>query len=200
MLSIILPSFNEPRKYETLRLCKELFPTAQIIISPDNAGRGKGWSIQKGVLASLHDTIVMIDADGDIHPRMLKRMLPFLEDYDIVVGSKAIGPLKLHRKLITLASRMYIKLMFNLDVDTQTGIKVFKKSAILPFITKDFAFDIELLAMANRYGLKMIEIPIVANIQKSKGVNVLWVTLISSLKIWFRLLFRREQTKTYLDL
>jgi glycosyltransferase involved in cell wall biosynthesis len=191
-MTIILPSFNEPRAHETMRLCKELYPHAQVIISPDAGGQGKGWSIRKGVLASLGEIIVMIDADGDIHPRMIKRLLPFLDDFDIVVGSKAIGPLAFHRKIITLLSRIYIKFMFNLDVDTQTGIKAFRRHSVMKYICHDFAFDMELLARANKRGARMIEIPIDAKIQKSKSLGVLWKTLISSLKIWFRLSFLPE--------
>jgi len=193
MLSIVLPSYREPRVYETLRVAKALFPDAQIIISPDNVGRGKGWAVRKGLLASLGDVIVFLDGDMDIHPRMIKRLLPFLEDYDVVVGGKGIGGFPLHRKLITLASRIYIKCLLWLDVDTQTGIKAMRRDAVLPWICTNFAFDMEFLYIAKKRGLKLIEVPVEAVVSKSKGPKVLIDTLLESLRIWRRV----HGTKTY---
>jgi len=187
MISIILPSYKEPRVYETLRHVRDLFPDAQVIISPDDLGAGKGWAVRKGVLASLGDIIIFIDGDGDIHPRMIKRLLPFLEDYDIVVGTKTFDGFPLHRKLITLLSRIYIKLVFWLDVDTQTGLKAMRRDAVLPWLTPGFIFDVEFLYQAKKHGLKIIEIPIQAKVSKEKSVKVLWQALVDSLKIRWRL-------------
>lgn len=180
---------------ETLSICKKLFPDAQVICSMDRGGRGKGWAIRKGVLASCHDIIVFLDADMDIHPRMIKRLLPFLEDYDIVVGCKGISGLPLSRKLITLASRIYIKLLFWLDVDTQSGIKAMHKHAITLWKTNGFAFDMEFLATAKKKGLKMAEVNIIAQVSKKKSLGVLCDTLGESLRIWYRLSFRKEEMK-----
>ena len=48
--------------------------------------------------------------------------------------------------------------------DTQSGFKAMKKSAfvdIFPRLTvKRYAFDVELLAVANLYGLKVVELPV----------------------------------------
>lgn len=187
MLSVILPSFNEPKAHATLRIVKNMFPDAQVLIAPDCRGQGKGWAVKKGFLASCGDIIVFLDADGDIHPRMLKRLLPFMEDYDIVVGSKAIGPLPLNRKLITLGSRIYLKIIFDIDFDSQTGIKVFKKESVLPWVSDRFMFDLELLVKAKRQGLKIIEIPVVSSPLKPKSLKILWGAFIDSLKIFWRL-------------
>ena len=188
MLDIIIPSYNEPRVNETARICNELFPEALVIVVRDWSGQGKGHSIDRGLKQVRgHDIICFIDGDMDIHPRMIKRLLPFMEDYDIAVGAKAIGNLTFRRKLITILSRIYIKIMFNTDVDSQTGIKVFKASAIPEWKDKGFMFDIEILCKAKRRGARIIEVPIEAVISKEKGLKVLWLALIGSIKIWFRL-------------
>lgn len=189
-MSVILPSFNEPKSHETLRTIKSLFPEAQVIISPDAIGRGKGWAVRKGLLASCGEIIIFLDSDMDIHPRMIKRLLPFLEDYDIVVGCKGIGGMPLARKILTVASRVYIKILFWLDFDTQSGLKAMHKHAVLPWITDSFAFDLEFLTLAKRRGLKITDVPILAKITKGKSMRVIWRTLVDSLKIWFQLLYR----------
>ena len=187
MLSIILPSYNEPKAFPTLALTRKLFPDAQIIISPDDDGKGKGWAIRKGILASKGDVIVMLDSDGDIHPRMIKRLLPFLEDFDIVVGAKNYTGMPYSRRIITLLSRIYIKIMFGLSFTTQTGIKAMKKEVIPYCETTGFMFDLEFLTKAYRKGFKIIEVPVIAKITKGKSIKTLWRALMDSLKIWWRL-------------
>jgi glycosyltransferase involved in cell wall biosynthesis len=186
MLSIILPNFNEPQAYETMRDVYKLYPAAQVLLSSDVAGRGKGWAVKKGLFASLGDVVVFLDSDGDIEPRMIARLLPFLDDYDIVVGTKTLDGMRLHRKIITLLSRIYIKIMFWLDIDTQGGIKAMHKSAIEPWVTSGFLFDVEFLYRAKQNKMKIVEVPIKAHITKSKSAKVLLDALIDSLQIWWR--------------
>lgn len=192
MLSIILPSYHEPKAYKTLSMTRKLFPDAQIIISPDDKGRGKGWAVRKGIMASKGDVIVLLDADMNIHPRMIKRLLPFLDDFDIVVGAKNYTGMPYSRRIITLLSRVYIKIMFGLPFTTQTGIKAMKKEVILYWENMEWMFDLEFLTKAYRKGCKIIEVPVIANVTKSKSIKILWKALIDSLKIWWRLNYGRE--------
>ena len=118
---------------------------------------------------------------------MIKRLLPFLEDYDVVVGSKGIGNLPFNRKIITLLSRVYIRTMFGLSINTQTGIKAFNKNKILPWMSSHFVFDIELLYKLKHLGVRMIEVPIEVKNIGSKSLKILWGAFIDSLEIWWRL-------------
>jgi glycosyltransferase involved in cell wall biosynthesis len=194
-LSIIIPSCAEKNIGIMKVKCLSLFPQAQIVIGNDLQRQGKGYIIKDSMYKVLGGIIVFIDGDLDIHPRMIKRLLPFLEDYDIAVGSKGIGGLPFNRKIITLLSRIYIKLLFNLDVTTQTGIKAFRRYRIPEWGVNGFAFDIEVLAKAKKLGMKMVEVPVEAKSTKSKSMGVLWRAFLDSLKIWYRLYCRNEKTK-----
>ena len=194
-LSIIMPSCNE-KNVELMKVeCRLLFPDAQIIVGDDFARRGKGYIIKQSIYNALGDIIVFIDGDMDIHPRMILRLLPFLSDFDIVVGSKSICGYPLRRKLITWLSRLYIKLMFNLDVDTQTGIKAFNRFKVPQWSLTGFFFDVELLYLAKKEGISMVEVPIIAKSTKQKSMGVLWVTFVESVKVWFRLSFQSGAVK-----
>ena len=203
MLTIIIPSFNEKNIHRMVAECEELFPQARIIVGEDSTGRGKGYATKEGVKHDLRfipwkpeDIIVLIDGDGDIEPRMIKRLLPFLEDHGIVVGTKGLKDLPLRRKLITILSRIYIRGMFGLHVDSQTGIKAFRTGAIPWWESEKFLFDVELLVKAKRNGVRIVEVPIeITKISKTKSWRILWLTLIDSLAIWYRL-FVRGTTKT----
>ena len=129
MITIIMPSALEENIHDMLVETEELFPEAQIIVSTDRDRRGKGWAIRQGLLIATGDIIVFLDGDGDISPKMIHRLLHHLDEFDIVVGTKNTR-LLLSRWILTCLSRIYISLMFGIPVDTQTGIKIFKRDAL----------------------------------------------------------------------
>jgi glycosyltransferase involved in cell wall biosynthesis len=185
-LTIILPSHREIRVCETKRICTALFPGSQVIIAHDFDGRGKGWALRQGLLEAKGSIIAFLDGDGDIHPRMLYRLLPFISDYDIVVGRKSEQKI-LSRRALTFLSRIYIRAMFNIGVDTQTGIKLFRSNCIPTWECDGFASDLEILAKARRMGLRIAEVPVECNITKKKGIGIIYRALVESWRIWWKL-------------
>lgn len=186
MLSIILPSRNEPHINEVVDDTIRQFPDAQVIVSSDSEGRGKGWAIREGLKKAKGDLIAFLDGDGDIQPRMLKRLMPFIEDHDIVVGIKPISGL-LSRRILTYLSRLYLALCFDIKVDSQTGIKLFRREAMQKFYNDGFLFDLEILCIAKQQGLRMIEVPIDANVRRRMKLKSIWNTLKESITLWLEL-------------
>ena len=191
MLSIVIPNHNEKDVDSFVKEIHRILPVkAEVIVSNDLDGKGKGWAVRQGLSLAVGGCVAFIDGDGDIAPRMLKRLLPFIEDFDIVVGSKSNSNAPLHRKIITHLSRIYIRMMFGLSMDTQTGIKIYRREVLENWITDGFLYDVEILAKAKRRGYNIIEVPIHAEITSSMSRGVLWRTLKESLKIWLRSSFR----------
>jgi len=159
-LSILIPSRDEPKIHEMVKEVEREFPEAhQIIVCNDSLGKGKGWAVREALSQCTGDTICFIDGDLDIHPRMIHRLLPFLKDYDIVVGKKQVRG-SLGRRLLTKCSRLYIKWLFGITNDTQTGIKLFKYYSLLPWESSSYIFDLEILYKARMKGLQIIEVPV----------------------------------------
>lgn len=186
MISIILPSANEPNAMATMEEVEKLFPDAQIIVCNDRHRQGKGWAIRHALQHATGDLIVFLDGDGDIKPKMIKRLLPFIEDYDIVVGVKPISGLW-SRRVLTYLSRIYLAICFNIKVDSQTGIKLFKRQAIDDWYSNGFLFDLEILSVAKHNGFSMIEVPIEANINRRMKFISIWNTLKESFTLWLEL-------------
>jgi glycosyltransferase involved in cell wall biosynthesis len=191
LMSILIPSKDEPNIQETVAEIEKLFPQAEIIVCNDRYGNGKGWAIRQAVLHCKGDIICFIDGDMDIHPRMIFRLIPFLKDYDIVLGRKQIRK-RLSRRILTILSRIYIRFLFGLPYDTQTGIKLFKKSVIPYWSSNSFSFDVEIIGLAHKNKVSIIEVPVeVTDRGKSakavKLSNVL-KALLESFKIWINLL------------
>ena len=117
---------------------------------------------------------------------------------DIVIGSKRHPDSEVdypwRRKLVSLGAQATVKILFNLDItDTQVGLKVFRREVlekIMPLVlVKRYAFDIELLALAQRYGFKIIDAPVKLRLKLSTAVSPrsLYVTLFDTLAVFYRL-------------
>jgi hypothetical protein len=103
--------------------------------------------------------------------------------YDVVVGRKYF-PKRLGRKLLTFCSRLWIRLLFGLMIDTQTGIKAFNYKP--EWKTDGWSFDIEILYKAKKEGKSIIEIPVKAVASGKKGLKDIWLALMETLKIRFQ--------------
>lgn len=145
--------------------------------------KGKGNAIKYGFKFTKGEYVAFVDSGRDIDPFQLKSFLEIIskENADIVIGSKRHPQSKLHYPLIRrVMSRTYQlinKILFNLNLkDTQVGIKLFKRkilSEIMPKIAvKRFAFDLELLVLANKIHAKIVEAPVIIRYQFKSTVNV----------------------------
>lgn len=183
MNSIVVPAHKEPDiLFFMERLEKEIVPN-QIVVCNDRYGRGKGWALREALKEAKGDKFIFIDGDGDIDPYEINKVIIYLNQYDVVVGKKQL-PGRWDRKLLTFLSRLYIRLLFGFEEDTQTGIKGFNYKP--EWKTNGFAFDIEILYRAKKEGKSIIEIPVKATVSDSKSIGVIWQTLIESLIIRFR--------------
>lgn len=184
MLSIIIPSRLEPKVLEFVNKIEQDIQPAEIIIYNDRYSQGKGYAVREALKEAKGNKFIFIDGDGDIKSFEIYKILIYLFQYDVVVGCKEL-PNRWGRKLLTFFSRLYIKLMFGLNVDTQTGIKGFNYKP--EWRTNGWAFDIEVLYKAKKMGKSIIGIPVRANVSDSKSIKEIWKTLIESIRIKFLL-------------
>jgi glycosyltransferase involved in cell wall biosynthesis len=133
--------------------------------------QGKGHAVRVGVDRSRGDIVAFIDGDLDIHPSGIGRLLRQLEDdhLDAVVGSKVHPGSEVRyptfRRFQSGVFRLLVRGLFSLDVaDTQTGLKVFRRSALVPSLdhvrAQGFLFDLELLVLVNDAGAAVAEGPV----------------------------------------
>ena len=154
----------------TPEIARELaLPQVSVLHYAQN--QGKGYALRHGVRHANGELVAFIDADLDIHPDGIIRFLEMMQssECDAVVASKihpdshVIYPR--FRRVQSRVFRLLVELFFRLDVsDTQTGLKLFRKElldACLPLVTTSgFAFDLELLVLANDAGFRIIEGPL----------------------------------------
>ena len=173
MLYIIIPTNSEDLKTRNrmVKMTRNVFPDARLYCIHDRYSQGKGWAVREGLKQAYHasksmyDLFAYIDGDCDIHPCMLKKLRAELACNDIVVGRKTIKGLFM-RKVITFLSRVYIANKFKIGVDTQTGVKLFRKHALFFTNENGFLFDIFMLKKAKDRGMKIAEVPVAATLTK----------------------------------
>lgn len=194
MLSILIPCHKEENVHLFVDELETKFPNShEIIVARDREGKGKGWALREAFEQSHGSEIAFIDGDGEISVRMLSRLLPFLEDFDAVVGSKRITKSPLRRKIMTRVTRIWFKFLFGLKADSQTGIKLFRRSALESlqdgWKANSWIFDAEILARLQRQGAKIVEVPIECEIKKQLAVKTIWKIFCESLWLKYRLSF-----------
>jgi dolichyl-phosphate beta-glucosyltransferase len=135
--------------------------------------RGKGYAIRWGVQRATGDLILFSDADLSTPIEELDKLLPPLRDgADIVIGTRAHPesdvrvrqPLYRDRagKLFNALVRTLLLPALN---DTQCGFKIFRRATVLPIVPElyvnRFAFDVEILYLADQRGLRIAEVPVI---------------------------------------
>lgn len=172
-----------------------------------DTNKGKGYAIRFGMAESHGDIVAFIDSGMDINPNSLSMLLEHFNWYraDIIVGSKRHPASKVaypwQRRILSMGYQFLVWLLFGLKVrDTQVGIKFFRRGVlekVLPrLLVKHFAFDIEILAVANDLGFKRIfEAPIditlsfgkTSTITSQKFLKVVILMLLDTLAVFYRL-------------
>lgn len=147
--------------------------------------RGKGYAVRIGLLAARAPVALFSDADLSTPISETPKVVAPIQngDYDLVFGSRALD-----RRLIGVRQpwrREQGGRIFNLIVrlatglpfwDTQCGFKAFRMSVCRPIIeaaTVDrFGFDVELLFVAHRAGLRLLERAVRWDHNEGSKVNV----------------------------
>jgi hypothetical protein len=144
------------------------FPHVRLLRLPEN--HGKGGAVRAGVAVASAPVIAFADADMAIDPGQTPQFVAALTRADLAIGSRSasgasVNRSSLHRSLMNRAFNRVVNLLTSVDLDdTQCGFKAFRGPvAKLLFhcsVTERFAFDVEILSLARRFGLVIAEVPV----------------------------------------
>jgi glycosyltransferase involved in cell wall biosynthesis len=157
---------------------------------------GKGFAIKTGVMESIGDIVIFIDGDMEIDLNVISRYVKALENADIVMATKwhpnSKVTMPFTRKMLSRTFSVLVRLLVGYNLkDTQVGLKVMKRSAvdkIFPTLAvKRYAFDVELLAVAHLYNLKIVEMPVKLKLVKLFKPKDAWRMFLDLLGIAYRL-------------
>ena len=148
---------------------------------------GKGLAIQHGfgnALSRANDIIGFVDADMATSASEFYKLIQNINGYDGIIASRYM------KESIVMPARPFIKrwgsklffgslvrLLFNIRYyDTQCGAKLFTTMVIkkiLPYLQeRQWAFDVELLYVARRFGFSIKELPTRWNDQAGSKLQI----------------------------
>jgi dolichol-phosphate mannosyltransferase len=152
---------------EVRRLIKD-YGNTKLIVRSEKMGLGSAY--RDGFKASSYEFIVQMDADLSHDPEEITKLLAGLSCGDIVIGSRyvedgSIVGWGLGRKLISGGANRLARLVLGLKPkDVTSGFRVYSKEAFEKIISQSklngYAFQVEVLYLAKKFGFKVSEVPI----------------------------------------
>jgi dolichyl-phosphate beta-glucosyltransferase len=153
-------------------LIKEGFAgNEQVRLIQEKQNRGKGAAVRRGVLAARGEFIIFTDADLSYPVETIGLCLEALQEYDIAIGSRNlpdsdidITPPLIRRLAGPVFKAAVRRLVLPGFTDTQCGFKGFRSYAARDIFSNckvnGFAFDVEVLALARKFGYSITELPV----------------------------------------
>ncbi len=147
--------------------------------------RGKGAAVRHGVLCARGARIAFLDADLAYGLEPLDALLGALDaGADLAVGARDLLPdenragYRPVRRLATAAFNGLVSAVLGLTArDTQCGLKAFRRAAARGLFsavqTERFGFDVEVLFLAERWGLETARVPVRMRAHAESSVDLL---------------------------
>jgi len=183
-------------------------PPQNIRLIPLPENRGKGFAVLTGVFQARGKFICFMDGDLPYPLNLLHFFETELENADIVIGSRNIpGAINTdvprRRKFLGWGFNWLARNLMGLSYfDTQAGFKGFRREVAQLLFgsleTYDFSFDVEILYLAHKCDLRVIEIPVQVNAHHSYKTSKLKLTFdsIRMLVDLFKIRFNKTLAKT----
>ncbi len=134
--------------------------------------KGKGYAVKKGVEKAQGEFILFTDADNSTPIEEFKKLFAGLQKgFDIAIGSRYLknSDVKIKQNILRILigrlGNLLIQLLLVKNIkDTQCGFKLFKNKIAKNIFTQQtiygWGFDMEILAIAQLFKYKIIEIPV----------------------------------------
>lgn len=179
--------------------------STHLVVTGYKTNHGKGYAVRFGMAKSHGDVVGFLDSGGDVSELGISMMLEHFKWYnaDIIVGSKRHPVSKIEypfvRKILSWGYQQLTHLLFGLNIrDTQAGMKLYRRQVledVLPrLVVKQFAFDIEILAVAYHLGYRRIfEAPIELDFTGASSITsvsvwkIIWNMLWDTAAVFYRL-------------
>ncbi|WP_347359013.1 glycosyltransferase [Bdellovibrio sp.] len=147
--------------------------------------RGKGAAVKKGLIEARAPWVLVADADMATPWEELRKFQTFMDQADLIMGSRALPQSQIEvrqhwlrqtmGKTFNKILRLFVGLPYK---DTQCGFKFVRndegfRQKILPHLSVErFAWDVELILYTERFRRKVLEVPIRWQHKDSSRVHI----------------------------
>ena len=171
---IVVENNSKDKTAEVVKSLISKIPTLKFIhLTIKGARPAKGYAVREGMLRATGDLRLFMDADNATTIDHIEKMMPYFErGYGVVIASIALrgavvagGSEPIWRRLFGKIGNLFIQVMAVPGIyDTQRGFKMFTAKAVEDIFPKltiyGWGFDVEVLALARKFGHKIKEVPI----------------------------------------
>lgn len=157
---------------DMVSIVRRISSNVPLRIVQNETNMGKGASVKKGMIEARGRVRLFTDADLSTPIEDLDKLLAALnEGADVAIASRALEDSILeqrqrwYRELMGRIFNLLVRILFLREIhDTQCGFKLFSGEAaekVFPLQTlSGFAFDVETLVLARRFGYTIAEVPV----------------------------------------
>lgn len=155
---------NDGSKDNTVKIVRK-FRNVKLIDNKIN--HGKGFVVRQGMLKARGDYVLFCDADLSTPIEEVDNLMKYTKDYDVIIASRAVKESRVktlqYRKLLGRVFAFFVNLLIVWGIsDTQCGFKLFSKETAKKIFRKQtingWAFDVEVLFLARKFGYKIKEV------------------------------------------
>ncbi|MFB3880541.1 MAG: dolichyl-phosphate beta-glucosyltransferase [Armatimonadota bacterium] len=138
----------------------------------DEPRRGKGAAVRTGMLAARGEYVLFSDADLSTPIEEVEKLLDRLQEgYDIAIASRGLPESNIvkhqpwYREIVGRFGNLVVRVLAVRGIaDTQCGFKLFPREVAQRLFRvarlTGAAFDVEILFIAQRLGLRIAEVPV----------------------------------------
>lgn len=192
-ISVIFPVHNESKSIKRIvkeahSVLEDLFTQFEIIIVNDGSddgtheiarrltegykdvyvvhhrrNRGYGATVRSGFDRACFGLTLLCDADGQFDISEIQKLLPYIENYDIVIGYRKNRRDPFYRKLLGQIWNFTIRCLFRVNFkDINCGFKLLKSQVLKRFNLHSVGGTIsaEILVQANQKNVRIKEVPV----------------------------------------
>lgn len=211
-LSVVIPAFNEAKRLPLTLIDidrhlsqKEFSYDITVVVSPssDNTleilkrfetiiknlkviplieNQGRGLAVRTGMLSAKGNWRLIMDADNSASVMEFEKMQPYLDEYEILIGSRYISggqmepaPPTMQRALEVIGNWLIRTFIAKGVRDTGCGFKCFSAATADKLFSaaqsNGWALDAEVLSLALKSGYKVKEIPIFWSYQSGSNLT-----------------------------
>jgi ferredoxin len=135
--------------------------------------RGYGNALKAGFEASRHELVFFTDGDYQFDVKDLRRALPLIDKYDIVVGYRHDRQDPRIRLILSKGYNLLIRMLLGVKLkDIDCSFKLFRRSAVdkIRIDSIGYFVDTEIMVQGTAHGLSIKEIP-VRHLPRTSGVS-----------------------------
>lgn len=142
-----------------------------LVFLKNERNRGKGYAVRRAMLQADGEFCMFIDADLPFELSSVSRMIErYQAGSDLVIGNRndpksTLSKIRPIRHAAGKTYSLFVQLLLKSHItDTQCGLKGFNRHAAKTIFSRTkidgFGFDVEVLYIAEKFGLKIERIPV----------------------------------------